>query len=127
MICEWRSFEPQFFIKDLNLHGEKVNEHIFILKQNKVLNIYTHVCSCTCTLASSLTHVNRRTLTPISTNKHNILTKHHREIKRFVTLVQKGSKPAGTIYFYRRIRLSTDCVISSGGSLRKPPVEIHDL
>jgi hypothetical protein len=40
---------------------------------------------------------------------------------------KKGSKPAGTIYFYRRFRLSTDCVISSGGSLRKPPVEIHDL
>jgi hypothetical protein len=46
------------------------------------------------------------------------------------TLVEKGSKPAETIYFYRRIRLSTDCVISSGGFLRKPPlkiVEIHDL
>jgi hypothetical protein len=41
-----------------------------------------------------------------------------------MTLVQKGSKPAGTIYFYRRFRLSTDCVISSGGSLRKPPLEI---
>jgi hypothetical protein len=40
------------------------------------------------------------------------------------TLVQKGSKPAGTIYFYRRFRLCTDCVISSGGSLRKPPLEI---
>jgi hypothetical protein len=39
-------------------------------------------------------------------------------------LVQKGSKSAGTIYFYRRIRLSTDCVISSGGSLRKPSLEI---
>jgi hypothetical protein len=42
----------------------------------------------------------------------------------FAALVEKGSKPAGTIYFYRRIRLSTDCVISSGGSLRKPPLEI---
>jgi hypothetical protein len=41
-----------------------------------------------------------------------------------VPLVEKGLKPAGTIYFYRRIRLSTDCVISSGGSLRKPPLEI---
>jgi hypothetical protein len=44
--------------------------------------------------------------------------------KTNVALVQKGSKPAGTIYFYRRFRLSTDCVISSGGSLRKPPLEI---
>jgi hypothetical protein len=43
---------------------------------------------------------------------------------RLDALVEKGSKPAGTIYFYKRIRLSTDCVISSGGSLRKPPLEI---
>jgi hypothetical protein len=39
-------------------------------------------------------------------------------------LVEKSSKPAAPIYFYRRIRLSTDCAISSGGSLRKPPLEI---
>jgi translation elongation factor EF-4 len=32
-------------------------------------------------------------------------------------LVQKGSKSAGTIYFYWRFRLSTDCVISSGGGV----------
>jgi hypothetical protein len=44
-----------------------------------------------------------------------------------VSLIEKSSKPATPIYFYRRIRLSTDCAISSGGSLRKPPVEIHDL
>jgi hypothetical protein len=42
----------------------------------------------------------------------------------WVTLVEKSSKPAAPIYFYRRIRLSTDCAISSGGSLRKPPLEI---
>ena len=42
----------------------------------------------------------------------------------YIPLVQKGSKPAAPIYFYRRIRLSTDCAISSGGSLRKPPLEI---
>jgi hypothetical protein len=39
-------------------------------------------------------------------------------------LVEKSSKPAAPIYFYRRIRLSTDCAIFSGGSLRKPPLEI---
>jgi hypothetical protein len=39
-------------------------------------------------------------------------------------LVEKGSKPAGTIYFYRRIRLSTDYVMFSGGSLKKLPLEI---
>jgi hypothetical protein len=36
----------------------------------------------------------------------------------------KSSKHVGTIYFYWRIRLSTDCVIYIGGSLRKPPLEI---
>jgi hypothetical protein len=58
------------------------------------------------------------------------------------SLVEKSSKSATPIYFYRRIWLSTDCAIptggflkktatrnriSSGGSLRKPPVKIHDL
>jgi hypothetical protein len=35
---------------------------------------------------------------------------------------RKRLKACGTIYFYKRIRLSTDCAIFSGGSLRKPPV-----
>jgi hypothetical protein len=37
---------------------------------------------------------------------------------------RKRLNTCGTIYFYRRIRLSTDCAISSGGSLIKPPLEI---
>jgi hypothetical protein len=37
---------------------------------------------------------------------------------------RKRLNTCGTIYFYRQIRLSTDCAISSGGSLRKPPLEI---
>jgi hypothetical protein len=37
---------------------------------------------------------------------------------------RKKLKACGTIYFYRRIRLSTDCAIFSGGFLRKPPLKI---
>jgi hypothetical protein len=37
---------------------------------------------------------------------------------------RKRFNTCGTIYFYRQIRLSTDCAISSGGSLRKSPLEI---
>jgi hypothetical protein len=64
----------------------------FILKQNKVLNIHTRVLMYVHT--SSLTHVNRRTLTPISTNMHNILTKHHREIKRVCYMASTPASPA---------------------------------
>jgi hypothetical protein len=37
---------------------------------------------------------------------------------------RKRFNACGTIYFYRRIRLSTDYAIFSGGFLRKPPLEI---
>jgi hypothetical protein len=37
---------------------------------------------------------------------------------------RKTLKAYGAIYFYRRIQLSTDCAIFSGGFLRKPPLEI---
>jgi hypothetical protein len=37
---------------------------------------------------------------------------------------RKRLKACGTVYFYRRIRLSIVCAIFSGGFLRKPPLEI---
>ncbi|KAL5652914.1 hypothetical protein ACJX0J_038372, partial [Zea mays] len=37
---------------------------------------------------------------------------------------RKRLNACGMIYFYRRIRLSTDCAIFSGGFLRKPPLKI---
>jgi hypothetical protein len=37
---------------------------------------------------------------------------------------RKRLKACGAVYFYSRIRLSTDCAIFSGGFLRKPPLEI---
>jgi hypothetical protein len=38
---------------------------------------------------------------------------------------RKRLNARGTIYFYRRIRLSTDCAIFSGGFLRKPPLKSY--
>jgi hypothetical protein len=37
---------------------------------------------------------------------------------------RKSLKACGAVYFYRRIQLSTACVIFSGDFLRKPPLEI---
>jgi hypothetical protein len=44
--------------------------------------------------------------------------------RRVLLTSRKRLKDYGTIYFYRRIRLLTDCVIFSGGSLKKLPLKI---